>query len=150
MFYCAASFEEWDMIKILLVDDDPRWLALMAEDAAGTGRELVEAKSESAALERIKSELFDVVVTDLELRPGKEEHGGLTVLKAAKEKDIYTQVIVCTGVGEPEISVSAIGLGAFDYLEKDPGRVDQSKMLRFKIALALEFRELKLSTRNRR
>src|ERR1035441_5921903 len=108
------------MIKILLVDDDPRWLMLMTEDASDPNRELVEAQSESEALEKIRDEVFDVVITDLELRPGTDEHGGLAVLKAAKEKDIYTQVIVCTSIGKPEISVRAIGLGAFDYLERDP------------------------------
>jgi len=132
------------MAKILLVDDDARWRKDMAWATRGTGAEIVTAASTEEAMQRIAEEDFDVVVTDLELVQGTRDVGGLKVLQAAKEKDIYTQVIVCTAVGTPAISVQAMGLGAFDYMERNPVGTEHLTLLGIKVAQALEFRDAKL------
>jgi DNA-binding NtrC family response regulator len=85
---------------------------------------------------------FDVIVADLKMETDK---AGLEVLKAAKEKDIYTQVIIVTAYGTPEVSVETMRLGAFDYLERNAPGTDVLTMVRSKISLALEFREAKLA-----
>lgn len=132
------------MIKILIVDNEDGPLKSMAWAAQGADRELFEAKSEEKALELIEEHEFDVVVTDLELRK-RDITGGLNILEAAKKRSIFTQVIVCTAYGSPEISVRAMRLGAFDYLERNPVATNHLKMLQFKIARALEFRQAKLT-----
>ena len=132
------------MINILLVDDDPRWLEDMTWAARGPGRQFIQAQSEEEALEKLRETHFDLVVTDLELRRGEQDTGGLAILQAAKEKDVYTQVIVCTAKGTPAISVRAMKLGAFDYLERNPAGTDHLPMLGFKITKALEFRDSNL------
>jgi DNA-binding NtrC family response regulator len=133
------------MINILLVDDDPRWLEDMAWAARGRDRTFVQALSEEEAIQKINENDFDVVVTDLELRQGEQDTGGLAILEAAKAKDIYTQVIVCTAKGTPAISVRAMKMGAFDYLERNPAGTDHLSMLQSKIFKALEFRDSKLN-----
>ncbi len=129
------------MARILIVDDRPKALKHLASAAARiVGANIVTASSAREALQRIVDEVFDVVVTDLNMETSE---AGLEVLEAAKEKDIYTQVIVITAYGTPKIAVEAMRVAAFDFLEKNaPG--DALEILEKKITLALEFRNAKL------
>jgi DNA-binding NtrC family response regulator len=129
------------MVKTLVVDDEPTLRSQLKWAAQGEGREIVEAESAEQAIQLIQQNDFDIVVTDLKLAT---VDAGLEVLKAAKEKDIYTQVIVVTAYGTPEISVETMRLGAFDYLERNAPGTDSLAMLRSKITLAIELREAKL------
>jgi DNA-binding NtrC family response regulator len=127
------------MFKILVVDDEPELRSQLEWAARGenNGQEVVAAESGEQAIHLIQQQDFDVIVTDLKM---ETDGAGLNVLKAAKEKDIYTQVIVVTAYGTPEISVETMRLGAFDYLERNAPGTDALAMVRSKISLALEFR----------
>ena len=129
------------MPKILVVDDDAPTLSHLARAAVVRDAQVLTASSTADALRLIDGEHFDVIVTDL--RMGTDD-AGLDVLKAAKDRDVYTQVIVITAMGTPEISVRAMYLGAFDYLEKSSPGLNVLSMLKSKIMLALEFRDAKL------
>lgn len=134
------------MSKILVVDDNPKMIEKQLMPAArGVGREVFPAANAPEALRLIREHEFDVVVTDLSLE-GSEDTSGIDVLKAAKAKSIYTQVIIITAYGTPEISIETMRLGAFDYLERSAG-TDIPQMLEHKITLALEFRNAKLGLR---
>jgi DNA-binding NtrC family response regulator len=133
------------MAKILVVDDDPALRGQLEWAARGEGREVVTAESGEQAVQFIQENSFDVVVVDLKMETDK---AGLDVLKAAKEKDVYTQVIVVTAYGTPEVSVETMRLGAFDYLERNAPGTGTLAMVRSKISLALEFREAKLGRRS--
>src|SRR5690554_1236715 len=61
-----------------------------------------------------KSEKFDVVLSDLRLPDGD----GIMLLSWLNEQGMTTPVIIMTGYGEVQTAVSAIKLGAFDFLEK--------------------------------
>jgi DNA-binding NtrC family response regulator len=130
------------MTKILVVDDNDALRDHLEWAAQDTGREVVAAESSEQAMQLIQEHDFDVVVTDLRL---ESENAGLDVLRAAKEKDIYTQVIVVTAYGTPEISVETMRLGAFDYLERSAPGTDVLSMVRSKISLALDFRKASLN-----
>jgi two-component system response regulator HydG len=141
----SANKEAWErkMIRILVVEDRAKARAQLAEVARTSDAEVVTADSKEQAIQAIAGETFDVVITDLKL--GEKDLGaGLEVLKAAKEKDRYTQVIVITSYGTPQISVTAMGLGAFDYLEKNAPGTDIFSMIKRKVALALDYRNAKL------
>jgi len=129
------------MVKILVVDDETMLRDQLQRAAEGKGRDVVGAESGEQATDMIQRNVFDVIVTDLKM---ETDEAGLEVLKAAKEKDIFTQVIVITSYGTPEISVRTMRLGAFDYLERNAPDTDALEMVRHKIKLALEFREAKL------
>lgn len=129
------------MYKILVVDDVPELRNHLKWAASGEGREVVAAESTEQAILLIHQQDFHVIVTDLKM---EMDDSGLDVLKAAKEKDIYTQVIVVTAYGTPEISVETMRLGAFDYLERNAPDTDHLAMVQSKITLALEFQQAKL------
>lgn len=62
----------------------------------------------------LESDSFDVVLSDLRLPDGD----GIMLLSWIKEKYKSMPVIIMTGYGEIQTAVSAIKLGAFDFLEK--------------------------------
>jgi DNA-binding NtrC family response regulator len=130
------------MAKILVVENEPSLREDLEWAVQGSGREVATAQNAKEALQRIGEEDFDVIVTDLRM---ETVDAGLEVLKAAKTKDIDTQVIVCTAYGSPEISVKTMGEGAFDYLERNSPGTDFLEMIRHKVALALTFREATLA-----
>jgi len=134
------------MADILVVDDRSKDLEDLKWAAKGAGRTVVPAKNREQALDLISKNDFDVVVTDLELIPG-DPKSGLDVLNAAKEKDPYTQVIVVTGGGDPELSVRAMALGAYDYIQRGALGVNVPAMVRIKITKALEFRDAVLRSK---
>jgi len=124
------------MARILVVEDEPRQREDLEWAASGAGQ-VVSVPSGQDAIQTIAKESFDVVVTDLEM---ETKEAGLEVLRAAKQKDIYTQVIMVTAYGAPRVSVEAMRMGAFDYIERNAPGTDVLAMIKSKIALALEFR----------
>lgn len=61
-----------------------------------------------------QSEPYQIVLSDLRLPDGD----GIMLLNWLKEKHLSVPVIIMTGYGEVQTAVSAIKLGAFDFLEK--------------------------------
>ncbi len=136
------------MPRILVVDDDSDLredLVWAAQAVQGPERDVVSASSAAEAIEEIARETFDLVVTDVRM---EANDAGMKVLRAAKEKDPSTQVIVITSYGTQEISREVMELGAFDYLERTSPGTDVLAMIRSKINLALEFRRAKLAEKS--
>jgi two-component system response regulator PilR (NtrC family) len=106
-------------------------LAIMLRQA---GYEVSVADGGETAIERLKAESFDLVLTDLRMR----KVDGLTVLKAAKEHAPRTVVLVVTAYASTETAVEAMKLGAYDYITK-PFKLDELKVT---VANALERRRL--------
>ena len=77
---------------------------------------------------------YDIVLTDLRL-PGAD---GLAVLRAAREHDPRTSVLVMTAYGSVDTAVEAMRSGAFDFVEK-PVDLDQ---LELRISRAITQRRL--------
>jgi two-component system, NtrC family, response regulator AtoC len=133
------------MAKLLVVDDQPVLKDRLITIASQGGHTVNSAGDLEGALDLIRTKDFDLIVTDLRLRGGEGEDG-LEVLKAAKERNIYTQVIVITSLGNAELKARAMDLGAFTYLQRDPPtRVFQVKLAQT-IKEALEFRETMMSS----
>jgi DNA-binding NtrC family response regulator len=94
---------------------------------------VVEAPTGEAALLLFQdpgAETFDVVLSDLRL-PGA---GGLEVLRAARQRDPNTHVVLLTGFASIETAVEALREGAFDFVQK-PLDLEQ---LEVRVARALE------------
>jgi DNA-binding NtrC family response regulator len=101
-------------IKVLLVDDEPHFVKLLAERLAGRGFNVETAGGGTEAIDRAKEEAYDAIVLDL-LMP---EMDGLETLKQLKEINPDLQVILLTGHGTIDKGVEAIKLGAMDFVEK--------------------------------
>lgn len=101
-------------LKILLVDDDRWLLESMAGWLADQGYAVTSAASFTQAKERLKSDRFDLCLSDVVL----EGEDGFTLLNFCKKNAREMPVIMMTGYAGPDAGVEAISLGAFDLLTK--------------------------------
>ena len=120
--------------RVLVVDDERSMRELLAIMLRQAGHDVTVADGGEAAIKALKSDTFDLVITDLRMR----EVDGLAVLRAAKEQSPQTVVLVVTAFASTETAVEAMKLGAYDYLTK-PFKVDEIKLT---IANALERKRL--------
>ncbi len=102
------------MASILVVDDEQAIRALLAEILTKDGYSVVTAADGETAIAELQNTHFDLIISDLHMR----RVGGIEVLKAAKEKPDYTEVLILTGRGTIATAVEAMRLGAFDFLTK--------------------------------
>jgi two-component system response regulator HydG len=80
----------------------------------GAGYEVDEAADGAQGRELGATGAYDVVITDLRMG----EFDGIDVLRATKEAQPMTEVIVMTAYGTIESAVEAMRVGAFDYIQK--------------------------------
>ncbi len=100
--------------KILLVDDEPDILNLLASVLESEGYEVVTAADGMEGIERFHQEHPDLVITDVKM-PRKD---GLSVLKEIKAIDFEVDVIVLTGYSDEVTAIDCLRMGAYDYLLK--------------------------------
>jgi two-component system response regulator HydG len=101
-------------VRILVVDDQRNMRTTLSMLLRGAGYDVDEAADGNQATEMGAAEAYNVVLTDLRL--GTPD--GMEVLRAIKEAQPQTEVIVMTAYGTIESAVEAMRLGAFDYLQK--------------------------------
>jgi DNA-binding NtrC family response regulator len=104
--------------RILIIDDEKNVRATLARALALEGHETAEAADGAQALRLLQGGGFDLALADL-LMPVKDGIALLTELRAAKD---LTPVIILTAHATVERAVEALKLGAWDFLEKPPGR----------------------------
>ncbi len=119
---------------MLVVDDEQSMRELLGIMLRQVGYAVTLAEGGEAAVQALKSDAFDLVITDLRMR----KIDGLAVLRAAKEHSPRTVVLVVTAFASTETAVEAMKLGAYDYVTK-PFKLDE---LRLTIANALERKRL--------
>ena len=101
-------------IKVLLVDDEPHFVKLLAERLEGRGVNVETAGGGPEAIDKVKGEPYDAIILDL-LMPDMD---GLETLKQLREINPDLQVILLTGHGTIDKGVEAMKLGAMDFVEK--------------------------------
>jgi DNA-binding NtrC family response regulator len=101
-------------IKLLLVDDEVKFLQSIAKRLALKNFDVTPATTGKEAIESAENGLFDVAVVDFQM-PGMD---GAQVLKILKEKHRYLEIIMLTGHASIDSAVECTKLGAFKYLEK--------------------------------
>ena len=102
------------MEKILIVEDKDSLAQMLRETLELAGYEVEVANDGAEGIEKVKDSKVDVVITDMKL-PKKN---GLEVLKASKDENPLTPVIVMTAYGSIETAVNAMKLGAYDFITK--------------------------------
>jgi len=102
--------------KVLLVDDDQRFVRNTSKLLSNRGFEVVPAFEGLEALKKVDEQGrdIDVVVLDMKM-PGMD---GVSVLEQIKRIDPDLEVIMLTGYATSESGIEAIRQGAFDYLVK--------------------------------
>jgi two-component system response regulator HydG len=103
------------MIKrVLLVDDDASFCETMTLGLRRRGCEISWRISAGEALDLLRTEDFDVVVTDLQMRGVQ----GLELCERIVANRPSVPVIVLTAFGSLESAISAIRAGAYDFINK--------------------------------
>ncbi len=124
------------MAKILLVDDERKLAVVLSGDIEDAGHEVVVAQDGRTALQVLKNDRIDVVVTDIRMEPVD----GLELLAEVKRSSPETDVIMMTAFASTDTAVDALRKGAADYLIK-PFPSDE---LLHAVDRALERQKLKL------
>ena len=102
-------------MKVLVVDDEEFVRTVLQENLEQEGCQVTAVARGQAGLELLKTDSFDCVVTDLRM-PGVD---GLTLLRWIREHQPDVDVILLTGHGDVATAVSAMRMGAWDFLIKD-------------------------------
>jgi two-component system phosphate regulon sensor histidine kinase PhoR len=103
-----------NQVRILVIDDE-KVIREGVERALGkSGYSIAKAEDGSQGVELLKSNEFDIVLTDL-MMPGMD---GFAVLDWIRENQPHIQVIVITGFATVSKAVSAMKQGAFDFVGK--------------------------------
>jgi DNA-binding response OmpR family regulator len=101
-------------MKIMLVDDEERFLQTTQKMIAKKGYDAITATSGEEGLKKLEEELVHVVILDVKM-PGMD---GVETLKHIKQKFPMVEVIMLTGHATAESAVEGLKLGATDYLTK--------------------------------
>lgn len=101
------------MAKVLIVDDEPKIVRLVADYLRAAGFDVSTARSGDEALRRVRTDGPDLVVLDLGL-PGLD---GLDVTRALR-RDGELPIIMLTARSEETDRVIGLELGADDYVTK--------------------------------
>jgi two-component system, response regulator RegA len=99
---------------LLIVDDDAPFLRRLARAMETRGFTVDLAGSVAEGIAKAKEAPPSYAVVDLRLGDGT----GLDVIEAIRERRSDTRIIVLTGYGNIATAVTAVKLGALDYLAK--------------------------------
>jgi two-component system NtrC family response regulator len=100
--------------SILVVDDEPNSLFGICQVLTDEGFHVISAESGRKALEEIKTDSFNLVITD-ERMP---DLTGTELLLEVKKMDQHIPVILITAYGSVSLAVEALKRGAFYFFEK--------------------------------
>ena len=101
-------------MRLMLVDDEERFLQTTQKLLAKRGHEAITAASGVECLQKLERELVHVVILDVKM----PEMDGVETLKRIKRKFPLVEVIMLTGHATAESAVEGLKLGATDYLVK--------------------------------
>lgn len=99
---------------IHIIDDEPIIFEVLQDLLTSEGYEVEISTTGEEALEKYSSQEFDLTLLDL-LMPGMN---GIEVLKKLKQMVPSAMVIIITAYASVESAISAMKMGAFDYLQK--------------------------------
>jgi two-component system response regulator PilR (NtrC family) len=102
-------------------------------DLRKEGYKVETVMTKDDARRKIDSALYDVIVTDIRM-PNTVD--GMEVLSHARAVSPDSAVILMTALAELETAIQAIKAGAFEYIVKQPGRINEE--IKVAIARALE------------
>ena len=120
-------------LKVLFADDESHLQDLIAAELPRMGHSVTVCPDGSTAIAALEADRFDCLIVDLDM-PGLN---GIDVVARAKELSPGTEAIILTGKGSTETAISALRLGAFDYLHKPCKLTDLNSLLK-RVAIRIE------------
>src|SRR5512145_172049 len=121
--------------RVLVVDDERSMRELLSIVLRRDGYDVLIAESGKAALDILKRERVDILITDIRM----PEMTGVDVLREAKLIDPGIICIVMTAFASTDTAVEALRLGAADYVHKSPNAVND---LRLRVRKEVERKQL--------
>ena len=116
-----------DLLRVLLVEDNPGDAELMEEMLPRDGTTLFEVECVarlSEALECAGADRFDIIILDLNL----PDSDGLATLRTMRQQAFRMPIVVLTGNSDEQMALAAIQQGAQDYLVK--GQIEKNMLVR--------------------
>jgi len=125
--------------KILVVDDDSLLRDFLGETLNRSGYRVDLASTGEEALEKIKREDYDVILSDVRM-PNMD---GMELLKTTRDFLPDAKVVMMTAYGTVQNAVEAMKLGAFHYVMK-PFSIDEIELV---LKRALDHKQLLLENK---
>ncbi len=122
-FKVIPARPEDDKRAVLVVDDDAVLARSLKRVLVNAGYDVTVAENGIAAMERIQSHPFDVILSDIQM-PGMS---GVDLLSTVRAYDLDVPVILMTGDPTLETAMEALSLGALKYLVKPTSHNDVLK-----------------------
>ena len=117
--------------KILIIDDDPGVLSSLSLFLEDGGYEVIKADDGNIGLDLFRNQQPDVIILDLRM----PKTDGLDVLQKVTQKNPDLPVIVLSGTGVMNDAVTALRLGAWDFLQKP---IEDLSVIRHTVSKAME------------
>ncbi|HEU5414590.1 MAG TPA: sigma-54 dependent transcriptional regulator [Candidatus Angelobacter sp.] len=112
------------MASILVCDDQRSICEMLDISLRKDGHRVETVNAGDAAKKKLSSANYEVLITDIKM----PQTDGIEVLNFAREASPDTSVILITAVEDYEAAVQAVKGGAFDYIHKGPGLVEELKL----------------------
>ncbi len=120
-------------LKVLFADDEIHLQELISAELPRMGHTVTVCPDGLTAASALEEDDFDCLIVDLDM-PGLN---GIDVIAKAKQLSPTIEAIVLTGKGSTDTAISALRLGAFEYLQK-PCKLVDLKILLQRVAVRRE------------
>jgi two-component system, NtrC family, response regulator PilR len=119
------------MASILVCDDQRSICEMLDISLRKDGHRVETVNGGEAAKKKLSSANYELLITDIKM----PQTDGIEVLRFARQSSPETSVILITAVEDYEAAVQAVKGGAFDYIHKGPGLLEELKLA---VARAIE------------
>ncbi|HSM85080.1 MAG TPA: sigma-54 dependent transcriptional regulator [Candidatus Limnocylindrales bacterium] len=112
------------MASILVCDDQRSICEMLDISLRKEGHRVETVNAGEAAKKKLSSANYEILITDIKM----PQTDGIEVLRFARQSSPETCVILITAVEDYEAAVQAVKGGAFDYIHKGPGLLEELKI----------------------
>lgn len=112
------------MASVLVCDDQRSICEMLDISLRKDGHRVETVNGGEAAKKKLSSANYEVLITDIKM----PQIDGIEVLRFARQSAPETSVILITAVEDYEAAVHAVKAGAFDYIHKGPGLLEELKI----------------------
>jgi len=107
-------------ISILIIDDEEMIVEQMCLFLSTLGYNPTGKTNPKDGMALIKARRYDLVMVDLQM----PEVSGMDIVRAIKEQQVDTQIVIITGFATTDSAIDALNLGVYGYIRK-PYRLEE-------------------------